>query len=340
MCTLRRYYSDRAWLNISAAGDQFWSAVAIDGETVVVGVPGDDDGKGLGSGSAYVFVRLGGSWSQQQKLLASDGPSGSGFGDSVAIGGDTVVVSAPAEHRFGSAYIFVRDAKSTWIQRIKLIASNGAAGDRLGSSVAATRDTVVVGASLDEVDGAVDMGSAYIYDFGFADDGQTCTENNECYSNGCLLGTCCHSPCGDTCKTCATGSCKEVSRFVDDTEGAFTCLSTNNETCDGRGGCKRTNGQVCVAAQDCASGHCADGVCCDTACADACLSCAIAGKVGSCSPLDGARDVDSCAAPCQICRAGICSNVDRFETVAGRPSCEGAQACDGQGGCKKKTGEL
>ena len=45
-------------------------------------------------GSAYVFVRSGGVWSQQQKLLASDAAAGDEFGLSVAISGETVVVGA------------------------------------------------------------------------------------------------------------------------------------------------------------------------------------------------------------------------------------------------------
>ena len=46
-------------------------------------------------GSAYVFVRSGGVWSQQQKLLAADAAADDTFGHSVAISGETVVVGAP-----------------------------------------------------------------------------------------------------------------------------------------------------------------------------------------------------------------------------------------------------
>ena len=65
------------------------------GDTVVVGAPYDDVGANADQGSAYVFVRSGAAWSQQQKLTASDGAAGDYFGYSVAISGDTVVVGAP-----------------------------------------------------------------------------------------------------------------------------------------------------------------------------------------------------------------------------------------------------
>ena len=55
----------------AAAGDRFGISVAVSGETAVIGSPGDDDAASA-SGSAYVFVRSGGTWSQQAKLTASD----------------------------------------------------------------------------------------------------------------------------------------------------------------------------------------------------------------------------------------------------------------------------
>ena len=60
----------------------------------MVGAPLDDGAAGINQGSAYVFVRSGGVWSQQQKLLASDAAAGDAFGCSVAISGETVVVGA------------------------------------------------------------------------------------------------------------------------------------------------------------------------------------------------------------------------------------------------------
>ena len=139
----------------AAAGDQFGFYVGISGETVVVGCLGDDSG-GTEAGAAYVFVRSGTSWSQQQKLTASDAAAGDLFGFSVTIGGDTVVVGAPLDDTgagsdAGSAYVFVRSGTS-WSQQAKLTASDAAAGDQFGrNAVGISSDTVVVGAPFDDM---------------------------------------------------------------------------------------------------------------------------------------------------------------------------------------------
>ena len=83
---------------------------------------------------------------QKAKLTASDGSTGSDFGNSVAISGSTAVVGAPIENSAaGAAYVFVHSG-STWLQQAKLTASDGVACDRLGSSVAISGSTVVLGA--------------------------------------------------------------------------------------------------------------------------------------------------------------------------------------------------
>lgn len=74
-----------------AVNDTFGSSVAISGETAVAGVPGDDIGENSGQGSAYVFVRSGGMWTQQARLTALDSFGGDGFGVAVAINEDTIV---------------------------------------------------------------------------------------------------------------------------------------------------------------------------------------------------------------------------------------------------------
>jgi hypothetical protein len=147
-----------------AASDKFGYSVAISGDTAVVGAYWDDD-NGNDSGSAYVFVRDGTSWSQQAKLTASDGASVDTFGYSVAISGDTAIVGSHQDDddgdRSGSAYVFVRDGTS-WSQQAKLIAGDAAALDNLGWSVAISGDTAVVGAHGGDDDGEA-SGSAYIF---------------------------------------------------------------------------------------------------------------------------------------------------------------------------------
>ena len=80
-----------------ASGDDFGVAVAVDGDTAVIGARLDDD-NGFDSGSAYVFTRDGiGVWTEQQKLTASDGAAYDLFGMRVAVDGDTVVIGAEAD---------------------------------------------------------------------------------------------------------------------------------------------------------------------------------------------------------------------------------------------------
>ena len=147
-----------------AAGDIF-GPVSISGDTAVVVSVGDDDA-GEGSGSAYVFVRSGTTWTEQAKLTASDAATGDNFGFfSPSISGDTILVGSTGDDdkgcRSGSAYVFVRSG-TAWTQQAKLTASDGAAGDRFSVSVSISGDTAVVGALLDD-DAGLDSGSAYVF---------------------------------------------------------------------------------------------------------------------------------------------------------------------------------
>jgi len=149
----------------AAANDQFGFSVAVSGGTTVVGAFRDDDA-GTSSGSAYVFVRRGGGWSQQAKLTASDAAPGDQFGRSVAISGDTAVIGASGDDDGGSssgaAYVFVR-SDGSWSQQAKLTASDAAANDLFGrSSVALSGETAVVGAASND-DAGPSSGSAYVF---------------------------------------------------------------------------------------------------------------------------------------------------------------------------------
>ena len=153
-----------------AAYDYFGCSVAVsgDGSTAVIGAHGDDD-IGNNSGSVYVFTRSGSSWTQQAKLTASDGASGDLFGYSVAVSGDgsTAVIGAHGDDDrgidSGSAYVFTRSG-SSWTQQAKLTASDGAASDLFGWSVAVSGDgsTAVIGAYYDDDRGS-NSGSAYVF---------------------------------------------------------------------------------------------------------------------------------------------------------------------------------
>jgi len=148
-----------------AAYDQFGYSVSISGDYAIVGAYLDDD-KGTDSGSAYIFLRSGTSWSQQAKLTASDGNAYDCFGNSVSISGDYAIVGAYYDDvngmvDSGSAYVFFRSGTS-WSQQAKLTASDGAAFDYFGWSVSISGDYAIVGAYGDDVNGSF-SGSAYIF---------------------------------------------------------------------------------------------------------------------------------------------------------------------------------
>jgi hypothetical protein len=140
-----------------AAFDEFGISVAISGTTAIVGAYRDDD-NGFNSGSAYLFDTTTGA--QIFKLTASDGAADDFFGWSVAIYGTTAIVGRlnQLNDSSGSAYLF---DTTTGAQLAKLTASDAAAGDWFGHSVAIFDDIIMVTASHDE-DNGTDSGSAYI----------------------------------------------------------------------------------------------------------------------------------------------------------------------------------
>lgn len=165
-----------------AAGDQFGFRVSINGNYAVVSARLDDkDASGLNpisdAGSAYIFVRSGTTWSQQQKLVASDRGTSDQFGFGVSVSNEYVIISASVDDEdasggnfltsAGSAYIFVRSG-TTWSQQQKIVPSDRAANDWFGWSVSINGDYAIIGAPREDEDASggntiSDAGSAYIF---------------------------------------------------------------------------------------------------------------------------------------------------------------------------------
>jgi hypothetical protein len=166
-------WSEQAKLTASVPTNSAWfgSSVALDGNTAVVCARGASEGKG----AAYVFVRDGTTWSQQKKLIASDG--GVGFGASVALAGDTALVGADYDthggnSQAGSAYVFVRSGIH-WTEQAKLIASDSEPWDYFGRSVDLEGNTALIGAEGgDNLGLGKYAGAAYV----FVRSGSTWTE--------------------------------------------------------------------------------------------------------------------------------------------------------------------
>lgn len=149
--------------------DWFGISVAISGNTVVVGA---FDSNIETTGTAYVFVQTPGGWGNMtQTAILSPSDGGAGFGTSVAISGDTIIVGAanasnldfqtPQQQGPGGAYVFVKPPTgwTDMTETAKLTASDGADGDAFGYNVSISGDTLAVGA-LFAHSGA---GAAYIF---------------------------------------------------------------------------------------------------------------------------------------------------------------------------------
>lgn len=155
-----------------ASSDHFGASVAIYGTTVVVGAPGDNSDRG----GAYVFILSGGVWSQQAKLVASDGTASDQFGLSVAISpmsiiqpsGTRIAVGAPYEDTggtdAGAVYTYTRaSGGTTWTQEQKVQSTDVAAGDGLGSSVSLDLSEMIAGAPGESRTNLLSAGAAYVF---------------------------------------------------------------------------------------------------------------------------------------------------------------------------------
>jgi hypothetical protein len=200
-------YNGAAWVLESqfvsdniGAGDRFGTSVSLDGDRLVVGASAED-GSGTGvdpadddlaaaAGAAYVFERSGSTWPQTAYLKASNTGAGDVFGTSVALSGDTVVVSAPQEDgsiggidaadddlgsNVGAAYVFFYDGFA-WAQQAKIKADNPGNFDNIGDqhrTLALQGDVLAIGARLENGSGtginpahddlAADAGAVYVF---------------------------------------------------------------------------------------------------------------------------------------------------------------------------------
>jgi len=193
-------WTQQAYIKASntGSGDSFGFALALSGQTLVVGARfesssstgvggAQDNDDALTSGAVYVYRRTATTWAQEAYLKASNAETQDHFGESVALDGNTLVVGAPQEKSnavgvngdqtnnslpfSGAAYVFKR-VGSNWAQEAYLKASNAGAG-LFGTAVAIQGDTVVVGAPAEDssstgINGTPDelapvSGAAYVF---------------------------------------------------------------------------------------------------------------------------------------------------------------------------------
>lgn len=160
-------------------GDFFGASVSIDGDYIVVGAYQEDENASgsatmSNTGSAYIFKNIEGTWTQVQKICASDRFTDDYFGYSVGVSGDFIAVGAYQEdedvsganpqEKAGSVYIFKNNV-GTWEETQKLVASDRSAADYLGCSLSIEGNNLVVGAYLEDENAT---GSGYLNNSGSA----------------------------------------------------------------------------------------------------------------------------------------------------------------------------
>lgn len=181
-------WAQEAYIKASntTAGDLFGSSVALSGDTLAVGAYLEDsaatgidgnqaDRSAENSGAVYVFDRSGGSWAQKAYVKASNTHAGDRFGYGLALSGDTLAVGAYMEGggagsnqrdrsapNSGAVYVYARGARG-WAQEAYIKAPDAARNDLFGSSVALSRDTLAVGAPLEDGKGGENSGAVYVY---------------------------------------------------------------------------------------------------------------------------------------------------------------------------------
>jgi hypothetical protein len=159
-----------------APNDGFGGAVAINGNTLIVGASSANVKEVAASGATttranagavYVFVERGGLWTQEQKLLASDRVANDLFGTSVSFQGDTLIVGAMGvDGNRGAAYVFTRNG-AVWTEQQKLAASDRTVPsfpfDTFGRFLVLGGDTLVIGTPRNGIGGPTPPGAAYVF---------------------------------------------------------------------------------------------------------------------------------------------------------------------------------
>jgi hypothetical protein len=341
-----------------ATNDAFGSPIAVSGNTAIIGASSANKGTNEYQGKAYVFVRNGSTWTEQQILDPVDGAHRDFFGVSVAISGDTAFVGALSQNGIGgrgSVSVFTRTS-NVWTRTQKFGASDGMPDDNFGVFLALSGNTLLVGANSLRVGSNDYQGAAYFIEYG-KENGDPCTTSAECAGKRCVDDRCCDAPCDGACDRCSvaaggatdgacgpvaagspgspactaslgcTGSSPDCSPCAGDDE----CASTHY--CDADGACtpQKDDGDACdlgagadcllADCRACESGPCVDGVCCESACdgeCEACLDTLTGSPSGRCEPIPGDEDPE-----------------DECEPSPGYPNdCQEDGACSGERSCR------
>jgi hypothetical protein len=149
-------------------------AVSADGNTIAVGACGQNHPCFNGTGKAYVFVKPSTGWTdmtETARLSASDAPTANGFGQSVGISSDTVVIGAPiatvgGKFNQGAAYVYVKPTGgwTSMTETAKLTSSDGKGNDIFGEVSAGAGGSIIFVGAPNAAVNAVHAGAGYIFE--------------------------------------------------------------------------------------------------------------------------------------------------------------------------------
>lgn len=152
-------------------GGGFTRAVAIDGDLIAAGAPGEGlyTNRPPYAGAVYLFRRQGGpSWTFEAKLVATDAHRPQSLGYSVAVCGNRVLAGATGDtdngSNAGAAYVFERNGL-IWTEFAKLKPRDGRPGEAFGWAVDLSSTRAVCGAPSRRING-VAQGVAFVFDGG------------------------------------------------------------------------------------------------------------------------------------------------------------------------------
>jgi hypothetical protein len=304
--------------------DSFGLSLALSGSTLLVGAPFATVGVNTGQGAAYVFAASGTTFTQQQKLVASDGVGNDAFGGVVALDGSLALVAAPQATVGGVAdegavYAFGQVGGS-FVQEQRIVGTGAGSSATFGRSLALSGSYAMVGSNLT---GTLGQGVVLAY-----------TQSGGQWMLTQSLSALDGIPADGFGNALGLDGLQAlvVASEVDNQNGAvyFEQLLA-------------VPGTPCTGASACGSGFCVDGTCCDTACSGTCEACDGA-TPGTCSAIAGAPHGSRPA--CTSSGPGCGGQCDGMHTDACQypptgmscgTTCTGDQqtddACDGKGSC-------
>ncbi|HZF56833.1 MAG TPA: hypothetical protein VE093_49800, partial [Polyangiaceae bacterium] len=328
--------------------DHFGESVAVNGDTAVIAAPFDDNAKGVDAGGAYVFQRSGGVWTEQTKILASDGAANDTFGGSVGVSADAALVGAVGHDanglNSGAAYVFglqvsLGSACSGGLQCASgqcvdgvccdTACGGGVAGDCMACSVAA-------GALVNGTCGVAAAGTTCRGSVGACDAAEVCDgSSNACPADGlAAAGTQCRAAADvcDVAEVCngSGNACPADTKAAAGTQcrgSAGACDIA--EACDGSSDACPADVKV-SAGTGCrpSAGACDSAEACDGS-GDVCPPDVKLGAASECRPAAGPCDLaDVCNGSSDTC-PGDAKVAAGTECRASAGVCDLAEVCNG-----------